>query len=161
MILSGSVEAVSSAFHNMLHTMGIAGTVREVWTDNGKQFVSAAFEALLRSVLPGVRHRFIPSYAPYAGGFYEVQHRTLNQTLRAVLAVTPVEHWQKLCDFAMEKINGCSTNGGPSPAELWFVRPHEVAADRVILAPFSTRMPEEGEEERVDNHGASGRDKLV
>jgi hypothetical protein len=97
-IPNGSAEAVASAFHNMLHTMGIAGTVREVWTDNGKQFVSAAFEALLRSVVPGVRHRLFP---PYAGGYYEIPHRTLNQTLRAILATTPAQYWQKLCDFAM------------------------------------------------------------
>jgi hypothetical protein len=57
----------------------------------------------------------------------------------------------------MEQINGCFTNGAPSPAELWFVCHHGVAVDRVVLGSFYTRMPAEME----DNHGASVRDKLV
>ena len=40
----------------------------------------------------------------------------------------------------MQKIHGCSTNSARSPAELWFVRPHAVAADRLIFDPVSTKM---------------------
>jgi hypothetical protein len=47
-ISNGSAKTVVSAFDNMLHTMGISRIVREVWTHIGKQFVSAAREALAK-----------------------------------------------------------------------------------------------------------------
>ena len=59
-----SAKAVLSAFKHMLSLLGIGDKVQEVWTDNGKQFLSAEFAALLRSALPGVRHCRIPPYAP-------------------------------------------------------------------------------------------------
>ncbi len=132
----------------------------EVWTDNGKQFTSAAFAAMLQSVLPGVRHRFSPPYAPYVAGWYEVQHRCYTQFARAALARTRVEDWQRVCDAAMVKINSSAPDGYPSPEEMWYVMESKAPADRFLAAAFAQHGVE-GEEGRVDNHGASVREKLV
>ncbi len=48
-----------------------------VWTDNGKQFTLAVFVALMRTMLPWVRHRQIPPYVPYAGGWNNIKYRAL------------------------------------------------------------------------------------
>ena len=131
-----SAKAVVSAFKLMLSLLGIRDKVQEVWTDNGKQFLSVEFAALLRSALPGVRHCRIPPYAPQAGGWYEIPHRTENEVFRAVLAVTPVEDWQEVCDLAMTKINCTSPDGAPSPYLLWFGREPSVLADRFLSVAY-------------------------
>ena len=77
----------------------------------------------LRSVLPGVRHCTIPAYAPYAGGWYEIPHRALNQVLRALVAQLPLEEWQDGCDLAQAKLNCSSVDGSPSPHLLYRAGP--------------------------------------
>lgn len=115
--------SVCEVFKSILSSMGIRDVVQEVWTDNGKQFVSAEFAAMLRSVLPGVRHCTIPAYAPYAGGWYEIPHRALNQVLRALVAQLPLEEWQDGCDLAQVKLNCSSVDGSPSPHLLYRAGP--------------------------------------
>ena len=153
--------SVTQIFKSMLSGMGIRDAVQEVWTDNGKQFVSAEFAAMLRSVLPGVRHCTIPAHAPYAGGWYEVHHRALNQVLRALVAEVPLDDWQDGCDLAQVKLNCSSVDGGPTPFLLWYGREPVVQADRLLSVVFYPHAREGGEAERVSNVGASIRDKLA
>ena len=99
---------------------------------------------------------------PQAGGWYEIPHRTENEVFRAVLAVTPVEDWQEVCDLAMTKINCTSSDGAPSPYLLWFGREPSVLADRLLsVAYYPVRREPEGETGVVDNAGATIRSMLA
>jgi hypothetical protein len=101
----------------MITAMEIRDSVQEVWTDNGKQFVSAEFQAMLDSALPGVRHRQTPEYAAYAS---LVRAKASDiQVLRAVMAETLIDDLQELCALTMTKINSSSPDDGPSPFLLW------------------------------------------
>jgi hypothetical protein len=160
-MLNSTFESVEKAFCFALSAMGIRDSVQEVWTDHGKQFESARFKAMLDSVLPGVRHRQIPPYAPYAGGWYEAQHRTFNQVLRAVLAETKIEDWQQVCDLAMKKINCSSADDGPSPYLLWFGREPEVLADRMISVVFQPRSEQGDRSLVIENSGRSRRNVMA
>jgi hypothetical protein len=147
-----SAEEVGETAKQMLHDMGILGCVREVWTDNGKQFVSKHFKKVLMLAAEGAVHRTIPMYAPYAGGWYEVQHRALNQVMRAVLAEVDYPEWQDVCNLAERKINYAAPDGAPSPYMLWYGRIPMVEADRLVT---SVLRPHRVDLTAIDNSSAA------
>lgn len=90
-------------------------------SDNAEIFESGLFEALLRAW--GVRHRPIPRYAPWYGGFYEITHRTLVKTLTAVIMEREMSDWKKSLSLATFLYN-CrpyehAGDSGLSPQEVF------------------------------------------
>ena len=130
-----------------LRTWGCEGVVEEIWSDNGKQFLSAAFQALVKR-LPGVflggpaaensqqlvRHMTIPVRTPHLGGHWETHHREAKKVFRALLAEWPHASWDTLASYAEAKVNFHREAGYPSPHQLVFGFEPQTEAERLPLS---------------------------
>jgi hypothetical protein len=129
----------------VLRSWGCEGLVEEIWSDNGRQFLSAVFQALILR-LPGVylggpaaptttavRHKTIPVRTPHLGGHWETHHREAKHVLKRMLAEWPQASWPVLASFAEAKVNFHREKGYPSPHQLVFGRDPITEAERLPL----------------------------
>jgi len=129
----------------VLRNWGCEGTVEEIWSDNGRQFLSAAFRALVYR-LPGVAlrgpaadqpilvsHKTIPVRTPHLGGHWETHHREAKHVFRTLLAEYSKASWKVLASYAEAKVNFHREAGYPSPHQLLFGREPRVEAERLPL----------------------------
>ena len=151
-IPNAEAKTVCESFSNILRSWGCEGIVEEIWSDNGMQFMSAAFKALVLR-LPGVKihceghsesgefvpvkHKRIPVGTPHLGGFYETHHREAKRAFRAVLAEFPDISWEVLASLAEAKVNFYRVDGLPSPFQLVFGREPVLAVERFPLSAIA------------------------
>jgi hypothetical protein len=76
----------------------LEGTPRLLVTDNASPFVSEEFSKFFKQIQP--HQKFIPRYAPWYGGFYEISHKCLKQTMAAMLLEKSVKDWKMVLGVA-------------------------------------------------------------
>ena len=81
----------------------LEGTPRLLVTDNGSPFTSEEFGKFLMEMQ--VHHKFIPRYAPWYGGFYEITHKCLKQTMAALLIERSARDWKMVLGLATHLYN--------------------------------------------------------
>ena len=106
------------------HLFTIEGPPRVLMSDNAEIFKSNLFASLMTAW--GIEHRFVPRYAPWYGGFYEITHRTLVKVLAAVMMESKVSNWRDAIKLATYLYN-CRPYESSSPDAL---SPQEVFRGR-------------------------------
>jgi len=109
---------------------GADGIVKEIVSDNGSQFTSVDFTALLKHY-DGLKHHRIPVGSPKHGGFYEIRHRDAKRVISKELISRPHADWAELAVLAEFKVNSNRHGSYPSPFALMHRREPSSFSSRV------------------------------
>jgi len=99
----------------------LEGPPKVLVSDNAEVFQGEQFRAMLRTWK--VEQKFIPTYSPWYGGFYESSHKCLVKTLAGLLLETGASDWTRALSLATYLYN-CrpydhSVDSGLNPHEVF------------------------------------------
>ena len=122
-----TANTVSEAL--MRHVIPYFGTPRRLLSDRGREFISAIWTKLLRSI--GIQQVLTSPYHPEGNAINERSHRTLNNMLRARLLEGPsAEAW-------VDKVPGIMLTLNAMPHE-----PHGFSASMTAMGHEPTLPPD-------------------
>jgi hypothetical protein len=136
---SKTSEAVAKGFeYDVLPTLPLKP--RRVLTDNGSEFVGAAFESVLEKY--GIVHQLTTPYHPSSNGLVERANRTLLQLLR--VGDPECTQWRRaLPEAVMVHNHSLHSALQMAPAEYLLQKEHQVV-DRTIFPVQTREMWSEG-----------------
>jgi len=93
---------------------------------------------------------YIPVGTPSHGGFYEVHHREITRTFKAMLQIDRLEDFEEMASVAAFKVNSHRPGGvAPSPFAQLFGYEPRCAAERLPLFAFRRPAPEGDDKENI------------